>query len=218
MSTSAPSPRGPGLARWVWTALTSILLVAAVGHPYWRGWLEGDAPGGDGAHAPAVGAAPAAGPEVADEARYYVFLSGLEVAPKDADGDKWDTRGGAPDLYYEVRWQNQVVFESSKKSDTLVAKWNSSEVGVGDLVRSVSIDSAIKAARITARENGVLKFTVWDADVARDDKIAEWTVPVASLTVGEQTWPRPAGEESPLVSATCRVLHVDGVDLKELTR
>ena len=83
------------------------------------------------------------------------------------------------------------------------------------MIGTVSIDDSIKAARITARPDQKIEFTVWDADLAKDDEIARWEVPVMDLRVGDQTWAKPDGS---LVMVVCRVLALDGVDLGTLTR
>ena len=189
--------------RYLWTTVTSLIVVAAAGAPFlFR----------SGAFAAAE--APAPPPGVEEERRYYVALAVVEATPK-RNGKKWDLDGSAPDLYYEVHWQGHRVFKSSKKADTLVAKWSNVAVDLGDLLKSVSLDESIQAARITAREGGTVRFIVYDADVGGDDVVAEWTVPVAQLEVGDQTWTKPAGS---LVGAVCRVLPLDGVEFETLTR
>ena len=148
-------------------------------------------------------------PLVTEEAHYYVLLDLVEVEPGD-----WDN-GSPPDLFYRIRWMGQDVFESATKDDTLLAKWSNAALKLDDVVRSVSIDDSIKAARVTARRGGTVEFLVFDADVGRDDPVGSWTVPVGDLVVGDQSWSRPGGR---VVSARCRVLPIEGVDFGQLTR
>ena len=191
--------------RYVWIVVTSLVVVAAAGLPF---LLSGD---------PAPPAAPEAGPPALREGEhYYVLLSVIEVAARDEDGDAWDKVGEeAPDLFYEVRWQDQKVFEATVKDNTLVAKWSNVALDLGDVVNAVSLDDSIKAARITARAGEVLEFVVYDHDVTRDDPIGRWTVPVTDLRVGDQKWPKPAGQ---LISVTCRVLPLEAVGFESLTK
>ncbi|MHC4137483.1 MAG: hypothetical protein ACYTDU_01840 [Planctomycetota bacterium] len=191
--------------RYVWIVVTSLVVVVAAGLPFLlsRDW------------APQV--TPEAGPPLLREGEhYYVLLSVIEVAARDANGEAWDKVGEeAPDLFYEIRWQDQKVFEASVKDDTLVAKWSNVAVDLGDVIHAVSLDDSIKAARITARAGEVLEFVVYDHDVTSDDLIGRWTVPVTDLRVGDQKWSEFAGE---LVSVTCRVLPLETVGFESLTK
>lgn len=193
---------------WIWVLLSTLLVVVSAGGAihYWR---ERDAVH---EHEP-----PRSPQLVEAEQHYYVLLAVVEVEAKaEADGESaWDPRDGAPDLYYEVLWQHQVVFESSTKDDTLVARWSNAAIKVSDLVEEVSLDSSIKAARITARPGDSLEFRVYDADTIKDDLIGSWKTPVMSLQLGDQTWGAPGGR---VVSVVCRVVPLDGLNLEALTR
>jgi hypothetical protein len=191
--------------RYVWIVVTTLVVVVLAGLPFLL-WGDREPP-------PPADAGP---PRLQEGEHYYVLLSVIEVAARDADGDAWDSVGDeAPDLFYEVRWQDQKVFEASVKDDTLVAKWSNVSVDLGDVVHAVSLDDSIKAARITARAGETLEFVVYDHDVTSDDEIGRWTVPVKDLRIGDQKWSEPAGR---LVSVTCRVLPLDGVGFESLTK
>jgi hypothetical protein len=193
--------------RYVWIVVTSLVVVVAAGLPF---LLSRDRQG-------TPEEPPEAGPPRVEEGEhYYVLLSVIEVTARDVGGEAWDKMGEeAPDLFYEIHWQDQKVFEANVKDDTLVAKWSNVAVDLGDVVNSVSLDDSIKAARITARPGEVLEFVVKDHDVGKDDVIGRWTVPVSDLRLGDQRWSKPAGQ---LVSVTCRVLPLDGVAFESLTK
>jgi hypothetical protein len=190
--------------RYLWIALSTVAAVAAAAGAF----LYVQSRPGE-AQAPA----PPLPPLVAEETHYYVLVALIEVEPRNGDQD-WDM-GSPPDLYYRIRWQGQEVFRSATKKDTLVAKWSNVAVDLGDVVRAVSLDDSIKAARIAARKGSVLEIEVFDADLARDDPVGSWTVPVEELRVGDQAWTRPGGR---IVTAQCRVIAIDGVGFESLTR
>ena len=193
---------------WIWVVLSTLLVVVSAGAAihYWRD-----------RNAAQEHESPRSPQLVEAEQRYYVLLAVVEVEAKaEAGGESaWDPRGGPPDLYYEVLWQDQVVFESSTKDDTLVARWSNAAIKVSDLVEEVSLDGSIKAARITARPGDSLEFRIHDADTIKDDLIGDWKTPVMSLQLGDQVWEAPGGR---VVSVVCRVVPLDGLKLEALTR
>jgi hypothetical protein len=189
------------MRRWLWLGSTSLVVLAAVALPF---LLRRRVPDESGL---------ARG--VRAEYSYYVLLPAIEVASTRADGKEWDRGGTAPDVYYEIHWQGHRVFESSAKDDTFVARWSTASIGPRDVLKAVSIDDSIKAARITARPGEKIGFRVYDDDLAGDDLVASWEVAVESLQVGDHKWERPAGQ---LVSVVCRVLPFDAVELEALTR
>ena len=200
--------------RWLWYVLSTLAVVAAAAAPFAeplrsevREWLRGDPESGT-EEAPLP-------PAVAAEQQYYVMLASLEVSPKDADGDAWDGDGSGPDLYYEVFWQGQKVFESSTKDDTLVAKWSSSAIRIGDLFEAVSVDDSIKAARVSARAGQPLEIAVFDKDLGSDDEVARWSVDPLTLSVTDQRVKKPCPG---IVSAVVRVLALNGVQLDDMVK
>ena len=192
-----------GAFRWIWVALTSVLVIGAVAYPFLR-------------EAPAKSDAPREAPtQSMDGRQYYVLLSAVEVAAKNPSGNRWDIGRSAPDLYYEIRWKETVVFRSSRKNDTLLGRWNAGGIDVGDLIGKISVDDSMEAARVTVRQGESIEFIVYDHDVASDDEIARWTRPVTDLREGEQTVKAPADS---ILSATIRVIPIDAVNLGTLTR
>ena len=116
--------------------------------------------------------------------QYYVYVDYVEVEPTRPDGDPWDVDASGPDVVYSVTWQSNQVFESSKRSDTLVAEWKAREMGMGfGNEHFIKGESSALAARITARP-GTLTFHVWDADLVDGDDIGTLEVPISDLTEG----------------------------------
>jgi hypothetical protein len=191
------SPRKRKLG-WVWTVITSVLLVAGVAAVF---LLPNDP------------IEPVATDELQDGESYYLLLSKIEVDPRQSNGDGWDSSDGAPDIFYEIRWRDTKVFESSRKDDTLVAIWSNSELGLTDLTSGISIDGSIKAARITARAGESIEFLVYDQDdLTPNDEIAQFSVAVETLRVGD------TAHTSGSIRVNIRVVRIDDVKLETLTR
>ena len=116
--------------------------------------------------------------------QYYVYVDYIEVHPNKPNDKAWDNDSSAPDVYYEVSWQGNRVFESSERKDTLVAEWKATEMGLGlGEENFLKGESSALAARVTAGV-GTLEFEVIDSDVISDDPIGTLTVPVANLKIG----------------------------------
>jgi len=196
--------------RWLWAGLTSILVIGAVAYPFLREVVPAT-----GHEAVAPEARPQQGPRVEIGKQYYVLLGAVEAASRNDNGGKWDVGKHAPDLFYEIRWQDTMVFRSSRKNDTLLGRWNAGGIDVTDLIHKVSVDDSIEAARVTVREGESLEFTVWDHYLASDDQVGRWTQATTALRVGNQVWSDPV---KGIVSATCRVIPIDDVDLGTLTK
>jgi len=196
--------------RWLWAGLTSVLVIGAVAYPFLRELTPASGQQEIATQRPAPH-----GPDVEIGQQYYVLLGAVEVAAKKDNGGRWDVGQPAPDLFYEIRWKDTVVFRSSRKDDTLLARWNAGGIDVTDLLRKVSVDDSIEAARITVREGESLEFIVWDHDVASDDEVGRWTRATTTLRTGSEVWPAPA---KGIVSAICRVIAIDDVDLGTLTK
>ncbi len=122
--------------------------------------------------------------ELQEGTQYYVYVDYIEVHPNKANGKAWDNDSSAPDVYYEVSWQGNRVFESSERKDTLVAEWKATEMGLGlGEDNFLKGESSALAARVTAGV-GTLEFEVVDGDVISDDPIGTLTVPVGDLKIG----------------------------------
>lgn len=120
--------------------------------------------------------------------QYYVYVDYIEVHPNKPNGDSWDSGSSGPDVCYNIVWQDNEIFSSSKRSDTLVAEWKAKEMGMafGDesLIKG---ESSVVAARITA-EPGTLTFNVWDSDLTVNDEIGAVKVPIEELEEGRNEY------------------------------
>lgn len=116
--------------------------------------------------------------------QYYIYVDYVEVQASQPDGDPWDVDSSGPDVSYTISWQGNEVFQSSKRSDSLVAEWKAKEMGMGFGSESFfKGESSALAARITARP-GTLTFKVWDSDLVGGDDIGTLEVPIEGLQEG----------------------------------
>ena len=116
--------------------------------------------------------------------QYYIYVDYIEVQATQPGGDPWDVDSSGPDVSYTITWQGNEVFQSSKRSDSLVAEWKAKEMGMGFGSESfIKGESSALAARITARP-GILTFHVWDSDLVDGDDIGTLEVPIEELKEG----------------------------------
>jgi len=196
---------------WSWLLCTSLLALVAVGAPFLLGLFR------EGPASPEerpVSAAPASD-RLREEHHYSFALAVVELTARKPSGKRWDPDGSGPDVAYRVYWQGNLVYESSTKDDTLLARWSNTSLTLGDLLDSVSIDSSLKGARITARAADRLEVRIRDSDLIDDDDLDPWILPVADLRVGDQHWDHPVPG---VVAAITRVLPLEEVDLETLVR
>ena len=144
---------------------------------------------------------------------YYVQPVLLEVRPTNAAGSAWDpydTTG--PDLFIQMFWQGQRIFESSTKKDSLLARWSNAEVDVRELAltgKKASVDDVIPAGRITVRENEQLELRIYDADLlGNDELIATVSIPTKELHMDEFTYYNPKNSVARL---TIKVFPLDSI-------
>jgi hypothetical protein len=144
---------------------------------------------------PAAGTSPApsAGTRAEPGRGYYLYVAELEVEATKADGKAWDAGGGAPDLAYEIRWRGVGVFSSTTVQDALLARWSLASLGLHNLGGGVSKEAAVRAARVHVAPGEAVEIVVRDADLAFDDEVARWSVPLDRLEVGRTEVLAPGG-------------------------
>lgn len=136
---------------WITFLLPPILVAAAA-----FAWLSISENGGPGA----IGNTPT-GSMKADGV-YYVFVSEIELYPKNPEGDPWDSgSSAAPDIRYRIIWQDVTIHESETKDDSLIAEW--SGVREGALNKLLGEDK-LNSGKLRATGDGKLKIEVEDVD------------------------------------------------------
>lgn len=123
---------------------------------------------------------------------YYVSISLIEVSEKAPDGSSWDsTDSSAPDVYAEIYWRGNRLYQSTTKENTFLAKWSVAEVHLKDVLlkgAKTSVDDLIQAARLHIRSGETIQIKVFDSDLFQDTLIGEVSFPLTDLLVGEQTF------------------------------
>ena len=187
---SAPAPRARGRALAWLAGLLPLLLIA--GSVY--GYLEWWKPNADAAQAQRVATAgPPAPTTVQPGGDYYLFIRTLEVYPTRPGGKDWDRGGGsAPDLWYQLVWQDKTVFESDSRDDGFVALWDPINVDVREaLIGSGRLELAgtlNQGAIINVSPGQTLEVIVYDADVLGRDRAGKVTLSIDTLIEGDNTF------------------------------
>jgi hypothetical protein len=111
---------------------------------------------------------------------YYIFLTLIELAPK-RDGKSWDLDRSAPDISYEIWWQDNRIFSSTTKRNTLIADWADDEFDiVGHFLGKG------QQARIKYRPGEEIQVVVFDNDIPpKKDEAERRRIPFDSLREGE---------------------------------
>ncbi|MEM1011609.1 MAG: hypothetical protein AAGI46_05240 [Planctomycetota bacterium] len=116
---------------------------------------------------------------------YYVHVKLIELR---ADPDNaWDARGGAPDIRYNLYWNDTLVHDGPTRDDRLIAEWDLIAVDVHEALLSGEVDiaSAVKAPLVRAADGGVLRIEIYDDDdFTPSDEAGRFDLPMATLREG----------------------------------
>jgi len=122
---------------------------------------------------------------------YYVVVTQMEIKPHNKRGKLWDkwTRSG-PDIYYHIIWQDNIVFRSSAKEDTLIASWLALEIDLKDAIlrRRIPLDSVVKAAILHAYPGSKFIVRIYDDDALDDDDVGWREFSIDNLHEGDNTF------------------------------
>lgn len=124
---------------------------------------------------------------------YYIGVKLVEVSPKKADGSAWDS-GSAPDLFFRLEWQGLTIFESSVKSDTLIAHWSEAEFDLREIAlegKKASLDEIIAGGKIRVDAQKPLSIILVESDLVGSDEIGRVELQVTELKLGLQTLIKP---------------------------
>lgn len=197
-----PAPPKPAASRFSWTrwlgALIPLVLIAAgaIGYILFRGTDTPD-------HAPPPPA------NLAPNSAYYLSVHHLELYPQRIGGGAWDRLDSSgPDVIYELIWQGNSVFTSSKKSDTLIASWDALSVDLKSAILSGQVDlgSSIQAAIVRPAASPAVTLSVWDADLADKDPAGTIELDLNTLVLGDNELTFTASDQNAIKSVTIRLI------------
>lgn len=123
---------------------------------------------------------------------YYLMVRTIELYPHRPGGEvAWDRLDGSgPDIQFNLTWQDNVVFQSQKKGDTLIGAWDLLAIDVKNAVLNGKVDLAgsIDAAIIRVEEDTEIAIEVWDVDLPGSDAAGSATMKLAQFTLGDNTF------------------------------
>jgi len=127
---------------------------------------------------------------------YILYLSEIEAQPSMPGGVGWDLGDdSAPDLYYEVWWQGNQVYESDIRLDGLIANFVPVGLNLKEslLNGTVSVDQAVRAPLVSysaaAGDSSYVEIRVYDDDPfpMSDDDVGQFRVALPNLKVGDNS-------------------------------
>ena len=112
---------------------------------------------------------------VEDGEDYFLMVKLIELFEKKPDGSNWETlSSSAPDLYFEIFWNNNKVYKSEVKENSLLAQWSNAELDVVDLTlknKNVSVDSITQGARVNITKQGSVEIKIYNNETLLPDKL-----------------------------------------------
>jgi len=125
---------------------------------------------------------------------YYIFISLLELAEKDPEGRDWDEGGffsgpSAPDPWYEVRFNDKVIFSTRDDSgnDNFLKEWSGIAQGLVLGSGSISPEGIIKAPLLSAEDKDI-DFVFYDEDADSAEYCGGISCNLTILDIGEEEW------------------------------
>jgi hypothetical protein len=126
---------------------------------------------------------------------YYIGVQLVELNQHDSKGNEWDSvDGSAPDPFFTIKWQDQIIFTGSVKSDCLIAQWSEAEFNVRKMALEgtrASLDDVIAGGRVRIAPDLPVTITLYDKDLVANDEIGSFIVDTNNLFLGEQTFDNP---------------------------
>ncbi|HMO34845.1 MAG TPA: hypothetical protein PKA06_02280 [Gemmatales bacterium] len=120
------------------------------------------------------------GKEVGKE--YWISVASAEIAAKTKDGKSWDVNNSGPDVFYEIWWKGNRVYQSSVCTDSLIAKWDAQEIDLGKILRTQRIEASKAGAIIKVGDDNNITIKVYDSDLAVNDLIDEFQIDISKLS------------------------------------
>ena len=141
---------------------------------------------------------------------YYLMVRTIELYPNRPGGETaWDRiDGSGPDIQFNLTWQDNVVFESQAKKDTLIGAWDMLSVDVKKAILNGKVDLAgsIDAAIIRVEEDTEITINVWDNDLADSDAAGAAIMNLAKFKPGDNTFIFDPTDQSAIKRIVVRVI------------
>ena len=140
---------------------------------------------------------------------YYVMVRTIELYPTRPGGTAWDrVDGSGPDIQFNLTWQENVVFESQKKGDTLIGSWDALALDLKSAILKGKVDLAgsIDAAIVHVDQDTILTLTVWDKDLAGSDAAGTVEMNLEKFTLGDNTFTFNATDKNAIKRVVIRVI------------
>lgn len=120
------------------------------------------------------------------EKEYRISVASARVFPKKADGTSWDGDDSGPDVYYQIYWRDNMVFESSVETDTLLAQWENAEINLKEVARSEVLRPRENGARVRIGEDDIVEIRLFDDDLIADDQIGSLPLAGSEIRTGRK--------------------------------
>lgn len=190
-----------------------LLLIAGAVYGYVAWWK----PGADATDAHrAATAGPPAPTVVKPGGDYYVFISKIEVYPHQPGGGEWDRGGGsAPDLWYQLVWQDKTVYESPARDDGFVALWDSISIDVTQalpLLGNGRLDLAStlnQGAILNIVPGQTLDVIVYDNDPLGRERAGSVVLAIGDLLEGDNTFTFEETDDNAIKRIVMRLTDTD---------
>ena len=203
-STDFDAPTKPA---WI-GALVPVALVLGAAGLFW--WTNNAGNSSDDENPPSPALA-SSGPLVPGQT-YYLFASEIELYERDPEEEAWDAGEGGPDIRYRMLWKGNIVFNSNKKENSLIADWSGMklEFNLKDLLgKEISPDKTIDAARVRAEKGGSVIIEVEDVDLTDDDEAGNVTISFDDLVVGKKEFSFERTANNAVMRVVMRALPVN---------
>jgi hypothetical protein len=182
-----------------WTvswAVAIVLLVAGAGFAVWK-MTGGSGAGGNSQ------TEPAAPPRLNRGGDYYLYVKLIELADRAPNASVWDrVDDSGPDIAFQLKWRNNVIWDAAVKSDTLIGSWDLMKIDLKQLVMSggqADLEGALNAPLVHYEPGETVELNVWDADaVGAYDTAGKVIIKLDDLGPGETTI-TPTGPEAKAV-------------------
>ncbi|MEL7238029.1 MAG: hypothetical protein AAGK78_04140 [Planctomycetota bacterium] len=129
---------------------------------------------------------------------YYAFVKLIELKPT-KNGGRWDTASdSAPDIFFELYWNDTKIYEAEERDDRLIAEWDLLKLDVTDALLSgeIELGKAVNPPLVNVTAQGTLSIIVYDDDATLNDEAGRLVLTLAELRPGINTLVPDEGDVS----------------------